>query len=143
MSSAIESDEKAAGRPVLMAQGEFYADAMLKLEMIRVDGATEGWAVQMPKDGKVTALRYLLNSQWEGKTITIMVRRGENGAWETVKYTVSGSYAVIPADETVTGICAVVQAPDYTLYVVIGGVAAALLITTMVIVIVKTQKKRK
>ena len=143
MSTTIESGEKASGRPVLMAQGEFYADAVLKLEMIRVDGATEGWAVQLPQDGKVTALRYLLNSQWEGKTITIMVRRGEAGAWETVKHTVSGSYAVIPADETVTGICAVVQAPDYTLYVVIAAAAAVLLITTLVIVIVKTRKKRK
>ena len=143
MSSTIESDQKASDRPVLLAQGEFYKDAMMTLEMIRVDGAEEGWAIQMPQDATVTALRYLLNSRWEGKTITIMVRRGESDEWETVEHTVSGRYAVIRADETVTGICAVVQTPDYTLEIVVATAVTVLILVSLVILIVRSKKKAK
>jgi hypothetical protein len=143
MSSTIESDQKASDRPVLLAQGEFYKDAMMMLEMIRVDGAEEGWAIQMPQDATVTALRYLLNSRWEGKTITIMVRRGESDEWETVEHTVSGRYAVIRADEMVTGICAVVQTPDYTLEIVVATAVTVLILVSLVILIVRSKKKAK
>lgn len=143
MAQTIKSQEMVSGRPVLLALGQFYADAVLRLDMIRVDGATEGWAVQMPQDGTVTALRYLLNSQWEGKAITIMVRRGETGAWEAVEHTVSGRYAVIQADETVTGICAVVQAPDYTMEIVAATAVAVLLLVSVVLSIVRNKKKTK
>lgn len=99
--AALQSETvRENGLPVLLVQGDFTAEAEVKLS--EPEGAPqledretllESWTLAVSEPEQVTSARWQLPEGSDPARISIYLRRA-GGAWQRVEHTVDGSYAV-------------------------------------------------
>lgn len=133
--TVMASQELSQGKPLLLLEGAFTHDGELKTRSL-TQGPTlpeeaealGGLTFSTSTDSSISAGRYLIPVSCRPESLKVSVL-GENGQWRDAKFTVDGSYLVIPLEETDTGIflCAVPQTGNPWLWIGPGVIVVALI----------------
>lgn len=114
------------GKPLLLLQGSFSADAAVSIAPSQDAPSLEGrdtllgaWDVKLPED-PVTAGRLCLPEGCGSAHLTLWVN--DSQGWHTVSHTVSGSYAVFPLNGTENALALIEAEPvHWQMPAAIGG----------------------
>ena len=134
-----QTNEK--GRPLVLAEGAFAADAQVSAEaaeeQLRLeDGQTllDGWILHIP-EGTET-LRFLYEGEAEVKLLTC----GEDGAWSEAAFVRDGSYLVFPATSGVVKLALAEEQNSLLPWVVAG---CGLAVIAGILIALRIRKKKK
>lgn len=144
--STIASDTLSdTGKPMLLVQGSFSADAQVSIVPSQDGPAPENretllgtWDLALPEDS-VTAGRLCLPDGCNTDHLTVMV--SDDQLWHPVSHTISGSYAVFPLTGNETKVAILEAEPIHWQMpaAIAGGVA--LLALTLFLILRKRPKK--
>ena len=125
--TVLESaDVRDNGNPVLLVQGNFSKDAHVTIAASKEqpDGKLyqilqEAWAVNVSEPEQVTALRYGIPAEVDAERMEILVL-DNSGAWRSVGYKVSGSYAVFAFGASDVGFAVLTHPSPMPVFAVLG-----------------------
>lgn len=147
-SVTLQSDAvRENGLPVLLVQGDFTADAAVKLSELDAapglgekETLLETWAMAVSEPERITAARWRLPEGCDAELASVQVRSGD-GAWQTVEHTVDGSYLVFVLEDGDDAIALIqTEAPSWPMFA--AGAGGVLVAIALVCLLVWRRKKR-
>jgi len=136
------------GLPVLLVQGDFTAEAAVKLSGLEDaprleegESLLESWTLAVSEPEQVTAARWQLPEDSDPDRIRVYLR-DTDGTWRKVDHTVDGSYAVFPLRENDNAI-AMAQSEGTAAPLLITAAAGALAMAAACLLIWKKKKQGK
>lgn len=151
-STTLQSSEvRENGLPVLLVQGDFTADATVKLsepdavpQLGDKETLLETWAVAVSEPESITAARWQLPEGCDSELVSVQVR-DNGGTWRTVEHSVDGSYVVFALDGGSDTIALLqTEAPASPLFAAgAGGVLAAAMLAGLLVWRRKKRSGRK
>lgn len=136
------------GQSVLLADGQFKADDVLKIVQEQVENATglpdktaEVWYVECPEDGNVIhQIRYQA-PDGQTKGVTIYVK--DSNIWQQADTEMMGIYYLFQIEGSQAQIAVVVTETNQALYWALGAIVVLLLIIAIVLFRKKKKKRRE
>lgn len=146
-SATLQSGEvRENGLPVLLVQGDFTADATVKLSELDVapklsekETLLEAWGVAVSETENLTAARWRLPENCNAERVSVLVR-DSGGSWHTAAHTLDGSYLVFSLDGSNDAI-ALVQTEANASWCIYAAGAGAVLAAALVCLLVWKKKK--
>lgn len=127
-------------RPVVLAQGDFPIGTTVSVQPLNKADALDGWEFAVSGGCTARQLRYLLPENVSAEEVQLLLRK--DGNWESVEFTVNGSYLVFAVDAGTDAFC-LMQAPaDYTWMLVSIG-AGVLAVSLLAVVLIRRRKRNR